>query len=202
MTQELNINTIHMSQPDINCKYPEDWHLVQKVLAGDKDAIGKFLTENCYHIFQFVKIRRLNSLDLEPYDLVSDFYIFLSANDWKVLRTFRFESKLQTWINLVASRYLIKLYKKELQENAKENPPISEKTLLSLASNEKKLTRFELADLIGKLTNNRDKQMLEYTLMGFETEEISKLMHVSKNNVYVLRNRAINNLKRLLNEDK
>jgi RNA polymerase sigma factor (sigma-70 family) len=183
-------------------KYPEDRQLVQKVLAGDKEAMAIFLTKKCYSIFNYIRTRRLKSLDIEAKELISDFYIYLSNKDWKVLRTYRFESKLQTWINLVAARYLVQLYKKELQENARENPPVCETTIHGAMNMSNKLSRFELEDAISRLLNEHDRQVLRYTLNDYKTEEIAEKMKVSIANVYVLRNRAIKNLKKLIHEGK
>ena len=179
----------------------DDKTLVKRVLEGDKDAMAQFLAEKCFNTFSYICNQRLKCLDLEINDLINDFYIYLSNNDWKVLRTFRFESKLQTWVNWVASRYLVKLYRKDLKENAKETPPITEKTLFDITPNETKMSKFELMDSINKLENTKDREILRYTLLDMKTEEIAKLMATSNGNVYIMRNRAVNNLKRLLNEN-
>ncbi len=186
-----------MGEKEIN-----DRELVNRILAGDKDALGEFLLKDCYPIFFKILRDRLSNLDLKADDLISDFYIYLYENDWKRLRGFRFESKLRTWINLVASRYLMKKYKKELKENARKNTPIAEGTLSVFEHLDKKMTKFELTGAIGKLPNERDRRMLEYSIMGFKTDEIASLLKTSNNNVYVIRNRAIKNLKRLLNDGK
>jgi RNA polymerase sigma factor (sigma-70 family) len=182
--------------------YPEDSILVQKTLDGDNDALVRFLQTDCFFIFYNIQKGRLQHLDLTPSDLINDFYIYLNKEDWKILRSFRFESKLKTWMSTVALRYLYQKYRKELKESAQLNPLVCETTMQETMFIEKKLTRFELEDAISKLSNERDRDVLLYTLKDYKPEEIALKMKVSISNVYVLRNRAIRNLKKLFNEGR
>lgn len=119
-------------------KYLKDRQFARKILAGNNDAVGDFLNKNCSPIFHKILQGRLYALDLKEKDLIPDFYIYINNDNREKRRSFRFESKLQTWINIVAYRYLCEKYKKELQESEKENPPITEKAVLNIESFGKK----------------------------------------------------------------
>ena len=97
----------------------EDREIVTRIVEGNSLLAALFLKQKCAKIFEYIKDTRLEDLDLQVDDLVSDFFIYLQENNWEKLRTFRFESRLQTWINVVASRYLSKKYASELKERSK-----------------------------------------------------------------------------------
>lgn len=177
-----------------------DSQLVKKILDGDRDAAGYFISNICFKYFDYIKKQYLYKLDVEVGDLISDFYIFIQENNWKKLRGFRFESKLETWVCIIASRHLYKKYHKELKENSKTSPQIEENYLAQLKPSDTRMSKFELRDAINQLNNNRERLLMLYTLEGYKTEEIAEKLQTSNNNVYILRNRATKHLRELLNE--
>ncbi len=90
--------------------FPDDKILIGSILNGQNELAVHFLKNRCAAIFEYIRTTRLKEIDIETGDLINDFYIYLQENNWEKLRAFRFESKLQTWINVVASRYFLKKY--------------------------------------------------------------------------------------------
>lgn len=177
----------------------DDRQIVSLIIEGNSKAIAYFLTHNCTRIFEYINKTRLKGLSLQTNDLVNDFYIFLQENNWEKLRQFRFESKLQTWINVVASRYFLKKYARELKETSRNCPPINSIFSFVREGTDERIVRSDMLEAISYLNDKRSKLLLLLDLQGFESNEIAEQLGISTNNVYVLRSRAIKNLKNLLN---
>lgn len=177
----------------------DDKSLITLILEGDSSIAASFLLNKCFRIFEYINRTRLVGLGLNTNDLVSDFYIFLQQNDWEKLRQFRFESKLQTWINLVASRYFLKKYAIELKERGREHTPIDSIAAFVDENTEQCLVRSEILEAISLLKDKRSQKIIILGLQGFDSSEIADILNTTTNNVYVIRSRAIINLKNQLN---
>jgi RNA polymerase sigma factor (sigma-70 family) len=133
-------------------------------------------------------------------DLINGFYLYLQKDNCEKLRTFRFDSKLQTWICVVASRYLLKKYEKELKENATKSAPIDRiKTFSGEDASERMITA-DLLEAINLIKEKRCQQVLLLGVQGYEPKEIGEQLGITTNNVYVIKSRAIEQLKNLIHE--
>ncbi|HNX65703.1 MAG TPA: sigma-70 family RNA polymerase sigma factor [Bacteroidales bacterium] len=179
---------------DLSCL--DDRELVRYITAGNEDLAACFLKQRCLNIFQYINNTRLKELDLDINDLINDFYIFLHEDNWEKLRSFRFESKLTTWINLVATRYLLKKYSKELKEIPLKGTPIE--GISAFSDDSCSAVHADLLEAISRLKDKRDQQVLLMGLHGYDSPEIAKHIGTSVNNVYVIKSRAIEKLKELI----
>ncbi len=177
-----------------------DRQLVVQIIHGNKLLAANFLQQKCARTFEYINRTRLKGLDLHVDDLINDFYLYLQENNWEKLRSFRCESKLQTWINLVASRYLLKKYDKDLTENARKGTQIDGFPSFTDDDHHNKMVRIELLEAIGQLKEKRDQLVLLLILQGFDSSEIAEQIGTSTGNVYTIKSRAIEKLRTLLNE--
>lgn len=180
--------------------FSDDESLVEQIINGYDQLAFIFLKEKCEKTFRYILNTRLKGLDLEIDDLINDFYICLQENNWEKLRAFRYESKLQTWINVVASRFLLKKYGNELKENSIKGTPIESIRTFSDDDTTNRIVRAELLEAISRLKEKRDQQVLLLGLQGFDPKEIGEQIGTSVNNVYVIKWRAVEQLKNLINE--
>ena len=178
----------------------DDTQLIDRIVAGNNLLAAHFLNQKCLNTFIYINNTRLKGLDLCVDDLINDFYLYLHENNWEKLRSFRFESKLQTWINLVASRFFLKKYGKDLKENARKGSQINGfQSLIDIDQHDKKV-RAELIEAIGQLKDKRAQRALLLFLQGFDSNEIGEQIGTSTNNVYTIKSRAIEKLRTLLND--
>ena len=178
----------------------DDRQLVSQIIGGNNLLAALFLKQKCHKIFEYINSTRLKGLDLNVDDLINDFYLYLQENNWEKLRSFRYESKLQTWINLVASRYLLKKYDKDLKENARKGTQIDGFPSFTDDDHHNKMVRTDLLEAIGQLKEKRDQLVLLLILQGFDSSEIAEQVGTSIGNVYTIKSRAIEKLRTLLNE--
>jgi len=174
----------------------DDRELIRRVINGDEGLAACFLEKRCQKIFEYINNTRLKGLGLDVNDLINDFYIFLREDDWEKLRSFRFESRLTTWISLVASRYLLKKYSCELKEKPLKGTPIEDVNSFTEESNS--IVRTDLLEAIGCLKDKRHQMVLLMGLHGYDAAEIAKHIGISVSNIYVIKSRAIDKLKELV----
>lgn len=179
-------------------KLLSDHQLVEQILTGNYKAVVYFFKSKCQPSFEYIHRTYLKDLELSVDDLINDFYIYLQENNWQRLRTFRFESKIQTWITVIASRYFLKKYSRQITNRSAENPSLEGVQVFTDEFHERKLVRAELLEAIGGLQDKRQQHVLLLTLQGFDSAEIGRRMDTSVNNVYVLKSRAIEKLKTIL----
>jgi RNA polymerase sigma factor (sigma-70 family) len=182
----------------MNYKSLTDHQLIEKIVGNDPVAIDHLLGVRCQSLFRYIKYNLLKYISVDEKDLENEIYLYLRENDWEKLRAFRFESKLQTWINLVASRYLLKKFCKEMKENSRKGTPIDSIRSFADEDNNNRIVRAELLEAIGNLKDKRDQLILLLTLQGYDPGEIGEQLGTNTNNVYTIKSRAIDKLRRLL----
>ena len=81
-----------------------DRQLVDLLLTNDEDAVKYVFFHRCDGMFAHV-ISDVFQSQVKKEELITDFYLFLSADDWRRLRQFEFRSELNTWLTVVAIRF-------------------------------------------------------------------------------------------------
>lgn len=84
-----------------------DQELVQLLFANDAEAIEYVFFHRCNGMFAHIIHSVLQSQG-EKEELISEFYLYLSENNWNRLRNYEFKSSLNTWLTVVAVRYFKK----------------------------------------------------------------------------------------------
>jgi RNA polymerase sigma-70 factor (ECF subfamily) len=101
-------------------RHPEDLELVQRVIAGDRGAVSQFERRTRRIVGRSLRAAKATKrrVVLEADDLLQSLQVLLRADDARVLRSYRGESTLTTWIYTVAYRhFLSELRKREAHEN-------------------------------------------------------------------------------------
>lgn len=175
-----------------------DNDLVKLLLANDSEAVEYVFFCRCDKVFSHLN-NTLRPQCLKKEELINEFYLYLSADDWRRLRSFEFKSSLNTWITIVAIRYF-----KSKKES--EQPKTVELNSLSFGDVEKsddfdiinELSRLELYEAIEQLKNPRERCALLGMLMGKSAEELAKEMKCSAMAVYNLIKKAKKALKKIM----
>lgn len=176
-----------------------DRELVNLLCEGN-NPVQLQLLQKIRPIVKFIRIKR-EAFDLDETDLTHDFYIFLQKNNFEKLRSFRFDSQLNTWLFAVCYRFISRQYETFMKEKKLKTTLIDGvKVCIIDETSQKYLVRAELLDAISKLTDKRECLVLILILQGYEAKEIAENLGTTVNNVYVIKSRAIEKLRKLLNE--
>ena len=174
-----------------------DRELVELLLSNDAEAVEYVFFYRCDGMFAHIISSVFRSQVQKKEELISEFYLHLSDDNWRRLRQFGFKSELNTWLTVVALRFFNAKKAQILPKNADADP-----LLLENAQDDcdliQEMTKLELYEAIGRIPKPRERMALLGELTGKSTELISKELGCSKSAVYSLTKRAKMMLKKLM----
>jgi RNA polymerase sigma factor (sigma-70 family) len=166
---------------DINARFSNtsDRDYISAILNEDKDAqsyfIENFVKKICGHILgKFPSVMRTI---VTKEELAHDIWIYLKEGDWKILRSFRGESKLTTYMYCVINRFLINKYKYLIRESK-----------ITLTSLKKQLVRelsFKDDEEFNILANIKDDNPLPDTELDRSEGDTREFISILLNEVLV-----------------
>lgn len=168
-----------------------DRELVAMLLANDKEAIEYVFFYRCNGMFAHI-INSVFKAQGKKEELITELYLYLSDNDWKLLRMFEFRSGLNTWLTVVAVRFFRKKHLNQTKILVVE-PQIIVETRKDEADDFNiidEMSRLELYKAIDKLEKPRERYALLAELSGKSAEEIAEDMQCTVAAVYNLTKKA------------
>lgn len=168
-----------------------DRELVAMLLANDKEAVEYVFFHRCNGMFAHI-INSVFKTQGKKEELVTELYLFLSENDWKLLRMFEFRSGLNTWLTVVAVRFFKKKHFSQTKIVS-----MDPQLLVEIRKDETdnfniidEMSRLELYKAIDKLEKPRERYALLAELSGKNAEEIAEDMQCTVSAVYNLTKKA------------
>ena len=165
-----------------------DRNLLQRCLAmrtnAWEDFVDRFLGLVLHVISHSAQSRsiRLSSEDRE--DLTSEVFLGLLANDFAVLRQFRGESSLATYLTVVARRIVVReLIKRKVPANLAETARTSDSERHRYQGEERFDDREEVEQLLKGLQGPEADIVRMYHLEGKSYREISSSTGIPENTV-------------------
>lgn len=175
-----------------------DRQLVDLLLANDEAAVEYFFFERSASMFTHVIDTIFQGKqEMKKGEMITDFYLFLRADDWRRLRQYQFKSRLDTWVTVVAIRYFNK--KKILELTKKlELDPLMCNGIEQIPDDYdllEEISKIELYDAIDHFPKPRERFALLGLLAGKSAKMVSKELGCSDLAVYNLIKRAKQTLK-------
>ena len=178
-----------------------DRELVALLLANDQEAVEYVFFYRCNGMFAHI-VHNVFQSQGKKEELISEFYIYLSENDWSRLRQFEFKSALNTWLTVIAVRFF---RKKRVSQT--KLVVVEPQLIVETQKNEvddydilRELSRLELYKAIDRLSKPRERYALLADLTGKSAEEIASDMGCTVSAVYKLTKKARMELKTILKE--
>ena len=180
-----------------------DRELVELLLANDQDAIEYVFFIRCNGMFAHIAYSVFQS-QTQKEELVTDFYFYLSGNDWSRLRKFEFKAQLNTWLTVVALRFF-----KKIRISQTKLVAIDPQLIVETRKDEtddydiiNEMSRLELYQAIDRLSKPRERYALLSELTGKRAEDIAAEMGCTVAAVYNLTKKARLELKSIMQERK
>ena len=180
-----------------------DRELVDLLLANDEEAIEYLFFIRCNGMFAHIACSVFQSQTCKE-ELITDFYLFLSENDWSRLRQFEFKAGLNTWLTVIAVRFF-----KKIRVSQTKLVAIDPQLIVETRKNEtddydiiNEMSRLELYKAIDGLSKPRERYALLADLMGKRAEDIAAEMGCTVAAVYNLTKKARMELKSKMQERK
>lgn len=168
-----------------------DRQLVSLLLANDEEAVEYVFFHRCNGMFSHV-ISDVFRSQVKKEELITDFYLFLSADEWRRLRQFEFRSELNTWMTIVAIRFF-RQKKADMQTTLSDLEPPLIQNVGQIADDFNifdEISRVELYEAIDGLPKPRERFALLGVLAGKKTETIAEELGVTVTAVYNLTKKA------------
>lgn len=180
-----------------------DKELVELLLANDQEAIEYVFFHRCNGMFMHIVYSVFQSLVTKE-ELITDFYFYLSENDWNRLRKFEFKASLNTWLTVIAVRFF-----KKMRISQTKLVAIDPQLIVETRKNEtddydiiNEMSRLELYKAIDQLSKPRERYALLAELTGKRAEDIAAEMGCTVAAVYNLTKKARMELKSKMQEKK
>jgi len=169
-----------------------DKQLVEQVLNGDVSAFKTLVHQHERLVFSIV-----SKLVVEPKEEIEDLCqeVFLKIH--QKLKSFKFQSKLSTWIATIAHNAALnhvkrnKSFHSELEETVLENPDTETPESILIMSTEAEFVRSQ----IDRLPPKHKIALTLFHLNELRIDEVSTVMNISEGAVKVLLFRARKQLK-------
>ena len=175
-----------------------DRQLVDLLLDNDEETVDYVFFHRCNGMFARV-ISDVFQSQVKKEELITDFYLFLSADNWRRLRQFEFRSELNTWLTIVAIRFFGQK-KASLQTKIEElDAPLIIERVSQIPDDFDlldEMSRVELYEAIDKLPKSRERMALLGELAGKKAETIAEELECTVAAVYNLTKKARKTLKK------
>ncbi len=187
------------------CNEPEDALLVREIIGGNREAVVHLLIDRCGPRLKYLSELKFRTLGMTFCDLVSEIFLVLQCDDWKALRGYRGECRLESYISTIAARFLWKKMDAVVKENNRFQPLYDEmgRELFPAVDDsvEKAKMASELLEYVSLMDNPRERLVIQlYKLEGYSAQEVANLLQTTPGNVYTLCNRAMASLRIMMQE--
>ena len=180
-----------------------DKNLLKRCLAEEpgawKDFVDRFIGLFTHVIHHTAHARSIRVTDSDIDDLLSEVFLVLLANDYRVLRNFRGQSSLATYLTVVSRRVIVK--KMVERRMAEALGHVSTSSRIERVSDEQTRQQQALEDqeeiqnMISQLPP-ADAQIVEqYHLQGKSYQQISSDLDIPENSIGPTLSRARNRMR-------
>lgn len=165
-----------------------DAQYIQGLKDGDPTVTHNFFYDLCrYPLADITRTLMGNQLDYD--DIVNELYIYLSADGWRKLDTFKayHNCRLSSWTSVVAWRYFMQARPRLLNQS-------QDATDAECPFDQQMETEIEMdvRSTFDAMPNKRYVEVLRLMLVeGYTAAETAKKLDTTVDNIYTLKRRAI-----------
>jgi RNA polymerase sigma factor (sigma-70 family) len=171
-----------------------DGDLIRRICAGDADAIDKLLNKRCGSVIAFLAGR------FSYPELGGDLYLSLRKDEWRKLTIWRVECSLERWIFKIAISLCTERARREKRIVFMEPGELLNHTGSVTPDFDLPLRRRDLLRAIQSLKDPRQRAILLGTLQNRPIAEMADTLRITRGNADVLKKRAIDRIKGMLQE--
>lgn len=176
---------------NINDTCLSDKQIVDGLLAGNNGVVQYFFYKKCSKVFEYI-IDSVFDGNVEYDELVSELYIYISEDNWKKLKLFKYRSSLVTWVSVVATRFFIKKRNELIERESSEELMLKNDIAVSpvISRNE------NVQQALQSMPSERYKMVL-YRLYfdNIKPVALAEEMGINVDNLYNIHRRALAQLK-------
>lgn len=164
-----------------------DFEIIEALIARDNEVTQEFFFERCRSLFYAI-INKVFDYEVDYDEFVNELYIYLMENDAARLKQFEGRSSLYQWIKVTATRFFIKKRDQLIEDQT--NDTLYEETEFTEKSPE--LSVLDVQRLLMAMPNRRYAHVIQRLFIDeYEPEELASEMHITTDNLYNIKRRAM-----------
>ena len=164
-----------------------DQQIIQGLIARDNAITQEFFFERCRPLFYAI-IRKVFSYEVDYDEFVNELYVYLMENDAARLKQFEGRSSLYQWLKVTATRFFIKKRNLLIEDISKETP-LEEEAIMEKPPTASLL---DVQRLLDAMPNRRYAMVIRKLMIDeYSPEELAAEMHVTTDNLYNIKRRAM-----------
>lgn len=171
--------------------YSSDKQLVADLLANDVKALECLLYDKYRGLLRFNAMKAAPSVPID--DLVQEFYLYLSADDWAKLRKYNSTMPFDSWLSVVSYRFF-KDFSHRMIDSRRQIPitNIEDHQLLKAGTSQMNQIMMDIMQGFDNLEPPRDREILKALLIDDEEpQRVADRYGVSVDNLYNIKRRAL-----------
>ena len=163
-----------------------DHDIIEALIARDNEVTQEFFFERCRSLFYAI-IHKVFDYEVDYDEFVNELYIYLMENDAARLKQFEGRSSLYQWLKVTATRFFIKkrdqLIEDTTNETLIEEEDIKDNPIASVS---------DVQRLLDAMPNKRYVHVIRKLIIEeYTPEELSVEMHITTDNLYNIKRRAM-----------
>lgn len=164
-----------------------DFEIIEALIARDNWVTQEFFFERCRSLFYAI-INKVFDYEVDYDEFVNELYIYLMENDAARLKQFEGRSSLYQWLKVTATRFFIKKRDQLIEDQT--NDTLYEETEFTEKSPE--LSVLDVQRLLLSMPNRRYAHVIQRLFIDeYEPEELAAEMHITTDNLYNIKRRAM-----------
>lgn len=164
-----------------------DFEIIEALVARDNALTQEYLFEQCRPLFLSV-IRRVFDYEVDYDEFVNELYIYLMENDAARLKQFEGRSSLYQWLKVTATRFFIKKRDQLIEDQT--NDTLYEEE--DIKDNPMSASVLDVQRLLDAMPNKRYAYVIRKLVVEeYTPEELSAEMHITTDNLYNIKRRAM-----------
>ena len=164
-----------------------DYEIIESLIARDNVVTQEFFFERCRSLFYAI-INKVFDYEVDYDEFVNELYIYLMENDATRLKQFEGRSSLYQWLKVTATRFFIKK-RDQLIEDCSKETPLEEEQIIHQPS---MASLLDVQQLLETMPNRRYAMVIQKLIIEeYTPEELSAEMHITTDNLYNIKRRAM-----------
>jgi RNA polymerase sigma factor (sigma-70 family) len=172
-------------------RYTDDRQLVADLLAGDEKALECMLYDRYRGLLRFNAMKAAPNVAVD--DLVQEFYLYLSADDWAKLKKYDSALPFERWLSVVSYRFF-KDFSNKMIDSRRQIPitNIDDQEVLAGGTTQMSQIMMDIQKGFDELEPPRDREILTALILHDEDpQEVAKRFGITVDNLYNIKRRAL-----------
>lgn len=164
-----------------------DQQIIQGLIARDNRITEEFFFVQCRPLFTAI-IRQVFSYEVDYDEFVNELYLYLMENDAARLKQYEGRSSVYQWIKVTATRFFIKK-RDQLIDDTSQEALLEEMTI---TENPQGVASLDVQRMLMAMPNRRYAHAIQRLFIdGLSPDELASEMHITTDNLYNLKRRAM-----------